>query len=280
MIRHLVAELRRRPWWIVITGAFVILVLVAFGVPAFAGSDPNHQVLSDRLLPPSWELGSSDVSGTDHLGRSLWIRLPYGLRTSFVVALVAVIIGFVIGVSAGIAAGYFGGLVDTVTMRLADIQLSLPALLIVMLLIALLGGGVLPLAIMLGLNSWMLFARVSRSVALGLRENDYIASTEALGATRTRTVVRHVFPNALPAVMATATFELANVMLNEAGLSFLGFGIEPPAISLGAMLSEGRQYLATHWWVSVLPGALLAITVLLTNFVANWLRLTLDPTRR
>lgn len=276
---RLVERLRREPLALVLVLALGVLLVLAFVVPAFAGTDPNRQDLTQRLIEPSWDLGDPAVLGTDQLGRPLWIRLLYGLRTSYVVAVSAVAVGFVIGVTGGLVAGFKGGLVDAAIMRLADIQLSLPSVLLVMLLVALIGGGVLPLVLMLGLNTWMLFARVSRSVVVGLREHEFVAASRAVGSSGPRIVTRHLFPNTLPAVLAAATVELANIMLTEAGLSFLGFGIEPPDVSLGAMLAEGREYLASQWWLAVLPGVLLALAVLLTNLVANWVRLVMDPAR-
>jgi peptide/nickel transport system permease protein len=253
-----------------------VLLVIAFLVPALATTDPDHQNLLKRLIAPTWHSGT-DVLGTDQLGRAMWIRLAEGLRTSYIVACLAVALGFAIGVTAGLTAGYMGGRTDDVIMRVAEIQMSLPGLLIAIAILAVLGGGVVPLIIILGLDNWMLYARTSRSLVRTMRDSDFVLATRSLGATAPRTVFRHLLPNATPALVAIATIELSRVMLAEAALSFLGFGVQPPTVSLGLILAQGRDYLAVQWWITTLAGALLAVAVLCVSLFGNWLQRVTDP---
>lgn len=272
-------ELRRDPFMITIAILAVSLIALSFAVPALSATDPNQQDLLARLSPPTWDLGSFDLLGTDQLGRPIWIRLLVGLQTSFIVAILAVALGAAIGVTAGLVAGYTGGWIDDLIMRIADVQLSLPGLLIAIALLAFLGGGLIPLVVILGVDNWMLYARLTRSVVLGMKENDFILAIKGLGATGRRTVFRHLLPNSVPGLVAIATVELSRVMLSESALSFLGFGIEPPRLSLGLILAEGRDYLAEQWWVTTLAGALLAVAVLCVSLLGNWLQRVTDPVR-
>lgn len=273
-----VRRTRGNPWLKVVGGLLLALLLYALIVPLIVSADPNAQDLGDRLIAPSWDLGDSHVLGTDDLGRDIWLRLAYGLRTSFSVGLAVVAIGMTIGVGLGLVAGYFGRMWDVIIMRAADIQLSVPVLLVAMLLVAVGGGGAAIVIVVLGLSSWMVFARVTRSAVLGLKESEFIAATSAVGVRPLRMLFVHVLPNVFGTILVTATFELATAMLNEAGLSFLGFGIESPGVSLGTMMSVGLQYIATHWWLGALPGIALSLTVLASNLVATWLRESMSRT--
>jgi peptide/nickel transport system permease protein len=272
-------ELRRDPFMLMVAALTLSLLVLSLVVPALAGTDPNRQDLLNRLASPSWHVGHLDFLGTDQLGRPMWIRLLDGLRTSYIVALLAVGLGFVIGVLAGLIAGYAGGWVDDVIMRIAEVQMSLPGLLIAIALLAVLGGGIVPLVIILGLDNWMLYARVTRSVVASLRQSDFVLAIKGLGARPPRTVFGHLLPNSTPALVAIATVELGRVMIAESSLSFLGFGIKPPTVSLGLILAEGRDYLGSQWWVTTLAGALLAVAVLCVSLMGNWLQRVTDPLR-
>lgn len=270
------AALRRDRYMMVVALILLFLLLVAFLVPILSNVDPDQQDLLKRLTPPSWH-PDNDVLGTDQLGHSMWIRLADGLRTSYIVAILAVTLGFTIGVTAGLVAGYMGGKIDASIMRVAEVQMSLPGLLIAIAILAVLGGGIVPLVIILGLDNWMLYARITRSLVRTMRDSDFVLATRSLGATARRTIFRHLLPNAAPALVAIATIELSRVMLAEAALSFLGFGVQPPTVSLGLILAEGREYLAAQWWITTLAGALLALAVLCISLLGNWLQRITDP---
>ncbi len=274
----IIRELRASRFMMGVAVIAVLLFVASFGSATFFSTDPVSSDLSRRLEAPSWLGGDGGILGTDQLGRQLWIRLLYGLRTSFTISICAVVIGAVIGTAVGIVAGYFGRWVDSLIMRIADIQMSIPAMLLVMTIIAVMSGGrTYVLILVLGLNSWMLYARVARANVLTLKHRDFVVATVGLGARPRRVMWRHLLPNSLSALVAVATLELARIMLAEASLSFLGFGVQSPTISLGAILAEGRDYLQTQWWVSTFAGLVLALAVLTTNLLGSWLQRVSDP---
>jgi peptide/nickel transport system permease protein len=252
--------------------AFLLMLLTVFG--PFLVEDPHKQDIVNRLKAP----GEMGIMGTDELGRSVFARVTYGLRTSFAVGFAAVLLGFVVGVGLGLVAGYAGGWVDSLIMRIVDIQLSLPALLIAAAIMVTSGGSMLVLIIVLGLTSWTFYARVARTLVLRYRATDFVLSTRSLGAGSGRIIGRHLFPNILPSMIAIATLEFARIMLAEASLSFLGFGIQPPTISIGTILAGGRDYLVTQWWVTAFSGLMLALAVLTLNLLGSWLERVSNPT--
>lgn len=277
--RLLLQALRRDRFMMVVVAVAIALIVLSVGAPVFFSTDPISPEFGSRLEPPSWQGGPAQagVMGTDQLGRPVWLRSLYGLRTSYVVGVGAVALGAAVGITLGLTAGYSGGRIDTIVMRLSDIQLSFPSLLLAMTVIVILRGGIGVLILVLGLNSWMLYARVARNLVLSYRTSDFVLATASLGASPTRIMWRHLLPNSLAPLVAVATLELARLMLGEATLSFLGFGVKPPTISLGSMLAEGRDYLSTQWWVSTFSGAMLAVAVLTVNLFGNWLERTSDP---
>lgn len=253
-------------------GSIAMILLAVIGpllVP-----DPQLQHLSQRLQPP----GDGGVFGTDELGRSVFARMVYGLRTSYVIGIGAVVLGFVVGVSMGMFAGYVGGKVDWLIMRVTDVQMSLPALLIAAAVMTTTDGGVMVLILLMAFTAWTLYARVGRTLVLRLRASDFVASSRSLGMGPIRIMVRHLFPSILPQMVAIATLEFARVMLAEASLSFLGFGVQPPTISLGTILADGQDYLTTQWWITVFAGLALAFAVLGLNLFGSWLERVTDPT--
>lgn len=276
-IRTAVAALARSRVVFAIISAGVLLIAASMVLPLLPWLDPNAQDLTTRLLAPAWLGESGGLLGTDELGRDLASRILYGLRTTFLVGAAAVLIGMLIGVAAGLSAGYFGGWWDSVVMRLADIQLALPVLLLAMTLIALLGGGATLLTLILGLNSWMLYARMVRGYVLRLRQSDFVASLRASGARSRRVMWLHLLPNCAGTVFAVASLELPRLMLGEATLSFLGFGVKQPTISLGVILSSGKDYISSQWWVSAFSGLTLALAVLATNLLGVTLQRRFDP---
>ena len=261
----------------------VLLVLTWLGVgllgPAVIPGDPNRQELADALRPPAWLEGGvrEQPLGTDHLGRDILVRIVYGARTSMLVGVSAVTLAVVAGALAGLFAAEWGGAVDEVLMRVADIQLSIPFILLAITVLALLGGSMRSMVLVLVLAGWVIYARVLRSELLYLREVEFVQGARALGASRLRVIFRHLLPNTAGMIVVVATLELANVIILEAALSFLGVGIGPPEVSWGTMLADGRDYLTTEWWIATLPGVAIAVTILGVNLIGDWVRDVLDP---
>jgi peptide/nickel transport system permease protein len=261
----------------------VLLVLAWLGVgllgPVVTPGDPNRQELADALRPPVWLEGGvrEQPLGTDHLGRDILVRIVYGARTSMLVGVSAVALAVVAGALAGLFAAEWGGAVDEVLMRVADIQLSIPFILLAITVLALLGGSMRSMVLVLVLAGWVIYARVLRSELLYLREVEFVQGARALGASRLRVIFRHLLPNTAGMIVVVATLELANVIILEAALSFLGVGIGPPEVSWGTMLADGRDYLTTEWWIATLPGVAIAVTILGVNLIGDWVRDVLDP---
>jgi peptide/nickel transport system permease protein len=241
--------------------------------------DPNQQVLERRLLPPAWVEGGSrqHALGTDHLGRDILSRVIYGSRVSLTVGLLAVVISGLLGISAGLVAGYYGGWADTVIMRLVDIQLAFPFILLALAVIGVLGPGLRNVIIVLGIAGWMLYARVVRGQVLSVREREFVEAARAIGASDLRIIRIHVLPNTLAPVIIVATFAVATCIITEASLTFFGLGVEAIIPTWGSMLSDGRAYMGSAWWLSTFPGVAMMITVLAINMIGDWLRDAFDP---
>jgi peptide/nickel transport system permease protein len=255
--------------------------VIAIGAPMLAPHDPLAQNLDGRLMPPAWAGGSaSHWLGTDQLGRDILSRLIFGARVSLLVAVTAVLIAGVTGVAMGIVAGYYGGLVDETLMRLTDLRLALPFILLVIALIAVLGPGLGLVVVILGLTGWVAYARVVRAEALSLREREFVVAARSMGATDARVIVRHILPNALASAIVIASLEMAQMIVVESSLSFLGLGVQPPTPSWGNMLGEGRDYLQAKWWLATFPGLAIAVTAVSVNLIGDWLRDLLDPQLR
>src|SRR3954447_20641941 len=267
-----------------VVGACILLLVVvgAVGAPLLAPADPNTQVLADRLIEPL-SVGSGGVYhllGTDQLGRDLWSRILYGARVSLLVGLAAVALAGTIGVALGLLAGYHGGYLDDVVMRLADMQLALPFILIATFVAAILGPGLQNTVLVLGANSWVAYARVVRVGALSIREREYVQAAKALGAGSGRILRWHVLPNVVSPVLVIATFAVAQMILGEAALTFLGLGTPPSIPSWGGMLSEARNYMTIAWWTAAFPGLAITLAVIGINLFGDWLRDYLDPRQR
>jgi peptide/nickel transport system permease protein len=260
-------------------GVIAAAVVVAAFAPALAPSDPVKNRLLDRLTPPMWAQGGSSRHplGTDTLGRDVLSRLLHGARISLTVGLAAVLVAGVVGVGLGLVAGYRGGWADDLLMRLGDIQLAFPVLLLGVAVIAVLGASLINMILVLGASGWVTYARIARGETLSLKERDFVAAARALGAPARHVVVRHLLPNVLPSLMVVATFSVARTIIAEASLSFLGLGLPPPAPSWGAMLDEGRNYVTTGWWLALFPGLAILLLVLAINLCGDWLRDALDP---
>lgn len=263
--------------------AIVISVsLCAILAPVIAPHDPYQQELEKRLMPPFWmEHGSTaHPLGTDHLGRDSLSRILFGLRFSLAIGGIAVLVSGGIGVALGLVSGYFGGRVDDLLMRLTDIQMSIPLTLLAIAVIAVVGTSLPTLIAVLGLTQWMMYARIVRGETLSIREKDFVEAARAIGASNSRIIRTCILPNATPAILVTFTLSMATVIMIEAGLSYLGLGIQPPNPSLGGMLSEGREYLLTAWWQATFPGLAIMLIVLGINLLGDGLRDILDPRAR
>lgn len=260
-------------------GVIAAAVVVAAFAPALAPSDPVKNRLLDRLTPPMWAQGGSarHPLGTDTLGRDVLSRLLHGARISLTVGLAAVLVAGVVGVALGLVAGYRGGWADDLLMRLGDIQLAFPVLLLGVAVIAVLGASLTNMVLVLGASGWVTYARIARGETLSLKEREFVAAARALGAPARHVVTRHLLPNVLPPLMVVTTFSVARTIIAEASLSFLGLGLPPPTPSWGAMLDEGRNYITTGWWLALFPGLAILLLVLAINLCGDWLRDALDP---
>ena len=260
----------------------VLLVVVAVLAPVVAPHDPAAQSLRARLDPPAWQDGGSwsHVLGTDSLGRDVLSRLIYGARVSLLVGAVVVLVAGVFGVTVGLVAGYKGGKVNSVLMRLVDTQLAFPGLLLALIILATVGPSMKTVIIVLALNNWMIYSRVTQGIVLSVKETPYVEAAEIVGCTSRRVVFRHILPNLTAPLLTLATLEFAAIILSEAALSFLGVGIQPPQTSWGLDVAVGKDYIFQAWWLVTFPGLAIALTVLAVNLAASWLRVTADPTER
>ena len=266
---------------VVLVGTLVIVasVVLAALAPALAPADPIRNDLLARLAPPMWMDGGSarHPLGTDTLGRDVVSRLLYGARVSLLVGFAAVLVAGVVGVALGLVAGYYGGRLDDLLMRLGDVQLAFPVLVLAIAVLSVLGASLGNVIVVLGLTGWVTYARIARAETLSLRHREFVEGARALGARDAAILWRHILPNVLPPITVVATFSVARTIIAEASLSFLGLGIPPPAPSWGAMLDEGRNYLTTGWWLALFPGVAILALVLGINLVGDWLRDVLDP---
>jgi peptide/nickel transport system permease protein len=256
----------------------VVLVIVAIFAPLLAPHDPAAQSLSGRLAAPfhSW----SHPLGTDNLGRDMLSRLIYGSRISLEVGVLVVGIAGTIGTLLGMTSGYFGGRVDSAIMRVVDTQIAFPGLLLALLIIAVIGPSLKAIVIVLSIDGWMVYARVTRGIVLSVRQAPYVEAAEIVGCRARRLIGRHILPNLASPLLTLGVLEFARIVLAEAALSFLGLGIQPPSVSWGLMLSDGADFLFSAWWIVTFPGICIALTVLGVNLFASWLRVVSDPQQR
>jgi peptide/nickel transport system permease protein len=273
---------RRSP--LAAAGAVIIslVIVAALAAPLLATTDPIEQDLSVALKPPFWLADGSleHPLGTDHLGRDVYSRLVYGARISLTISVLAALLGAAVGVTAGLGAGYLRGRLDAVVMRIVDLNLAFPLILLALAVVALLGANLRNLVIVMTITTWMIYARVVRGLSLALREQEFVQAARALGAGDGRIIARHILPNVLAPVMVIWTLEVARVILMESALSFLGLGVPPPTPTWGRMLAEGRDYLTVAGWISIFPGIAIMVTVLGINFLGDGLRDLLDPRLR
>jgi peptide/nickel transport system permease protein len=259
-----------------------LLVFPAVFAHQVAPYDPLRGSLAKRLKPPVWqERGSFDhLLGTDKLGRDILSRMIHGARVSLTVSLVAIFVGGAIGTSLGLISGYFGGKTDALLMRLVDISLSLPTILLALVLVAAVGPSFGTVITVLVVLLWARYARLVRGETLSIRERDFVARARVAGASHTRIMVRYIFPNVVNSLIVLATLQVGYVILLESALSFLGAGLPRPTPAWGLMIADGRELIVTAWWVSMFPGLAIMLTVLALNLLGDWLRDHLDPKLR
>jgi peptide/nickel transport system permease protein len=259
-----------------------VVIVAALAAPLLATTDPIDQDLTVVLKPPFWLADGSlrYPLGTDHLGRDVYSRLVYGAQISLTISVLAALLGALVGVAAGLCAGYLGGRVDAIIMRIVDLNLAFPLILLALAVVALLGASLRNLVIVMSITTWMIYARVVRGLSLSLREQEFVQAVRALGANDLRIIARHVLPNVLAPIMVIWTLEVARVILMESARSFLGLGVPPPTPTWGRMLAEGRDYLTVAGWISIFPGIAIMVTVLGINFLGDGLRDLLDPRLR
>lgn len=261
----------------------VALIVSAIFAGWVAPYDPIKQNLRGRLLPPlSGDSGGGFIHllGTDELGRDMLSRIIFGARVSLSVGVLGAVISGVVGISLGLIAGYRRGFVEDAIMRLVDGMMALPSLLIALFILFLTGAGFFNLIIVFTLLRWMVYARMTRGLTLSYRESDFVKAARALGNRSGRIMFRHILPNALSPLLVLATLEVAFLILSEASLSFLGFGIQPPNPSWGLMIANGREWLQQAWWLVTFPGLAILLTALSLNLVASWVRTVTDPVQR
>lgn len=266
--------------------AVIILAVAAFAAifgPLLSPFDPNRQNLALRLAEPlsAGPDGTVFLLGSDALGRDVFSRLLYGARISLTVGIASITVGGSIGITAGLVSGYFGGWIDDVIMRLGDIQLAFPFILLAIMFLVVMGSGVWNLVLVLGVGQWVTYARIVRADTLSLREKEFVEAARALGDSTLSIIFRTILPNILAPLTVIASFNVASVILSEAALSFLGLGVPPSVPTWGSMLAESRDSLiANKWWLAVFPGVAIVLTVLSFNILGDWLRDFLDPRLR
>lgn len=279
---------RQRAWrfarrYPVLPVMILVLLAVTGAFPAlFAPYDPYAASLRERLAPPAWMEGGSSqhLLGIDHLGRDILSRLIYGARVSLIIAVVVVAISGIVGTVLGIASGYYGGLVDDFIMRIVEIKQAMPLLLVAMIAAMVFGQSFGLLVGVLAFWSWTGFARQVRTEVLQLRTREYVLNARVMGASTARIFVKHLFPGVVNTVVVLATLLVGSLILTESVLSFLGAGVPPPRPAWGSMISEGREFLSTAWWIATFPGIAIVLTVLGFNFLGDWLRDYWDPRLR
>ena len=256
-------------------GVLTFFALIAIGAPALTAYRPSQPIdlLTMKNQPPSWH----HPLGTDPLSRDSWSRLAFGARISLGVGTLAMLLAMTVGAGVGAIAGYFRARIDAVLMRAVDVGLAVPRIFVVLMIVAVSSPPFITLILIIGLTSWFGTSRLVRAEVLSVRERDYVSGARALGAGAGRVILRHVLPNAAAPIIVSAALGIGNVMLLEAGLSFLGIGVQPPMASWGVMIADGQDYLSTAPWVSLFPGLAVALVVMALNAIGDALRDALDP---
>jgi peptide/nickel transport system permease protein len=276
-------KIRQRVRRLPLIRVLLLMPIVLFGLfaPVFYTHDPVSMNPSLSLKPPYLFGGEPGYFlGTDHLGRDIYSKIVAGARASLIAACAGVLLAGILGIFLGMVAGYFGGWIDEIIMRIVDIQMSIPVILLTILISAALGGGLLTVTICIGLVFWTQYARVIRGETLTIREREYIALARIAGCNPGRMLVKHILPNLVSTSTVVASLQLGRAIIIEASITFLGLGIQPPQTAWGLMMSEGRMYLSTAWWLPTFAGLAIVITVLGANLMGDWVRDRLDPKMR
>jgi len=272
-------RLGRLRWGVGGAAAFLVIVLSALLAPLLSPHDPLSVDIRNRMAPPAWMDGGTPehLLGTDQIGRDLLSRVIWGGRVSLLVSVTAVLLSATIGVLFGLAAGYFAGRVDWSIMTLINVMLTFPFVLLALAVIAVLGPSVPNMIMVLGATGWPVYARVIRAETFALRERDFVTAARALGMSHPRIVFGQILPNLVSPIVVVATLQIAQIIILESFLSFLGLGVQPPTPAWGNMLGEGRVYMLNSWWIAAFPGLAIFITTLVLNLMGNGLRDWLDP---
>jgi len=271
-----------REWPVLPLAILFVLVVCGVFAPLIAPHGPTDADLRARNAPPAWHEGGSTryLLGADQQGRDVLSRTIFGARVSLIIAAVALLIGGAVGITLGMLAGYSGGWIDEVIMRVIDLKLAIPLILIALVIVIVVGQSFPILVGILAVNSWSGFARQIRGEALRIKQLEYVALARIASASTLRILTRHIFPNVINTAIVLATLQVGSLILTEAILSFLGAGIPPPTPAWGSMVSEGRLYLGSAWWIAIFPGTAIFLTVFAFNFLGDWLRDRLDPRLR
>lgn len=258
------------------------VIFMALTAPLIAPHDPAKLNVRSRLVPPAWAAAGDSrfLLGTDQLGRDVLSRLIFGSRISVIVGGLGVSLAVIVGVTIGLVSGYVGGRTDNLLSRAVDTFMSIPFIILALAAVGFLGPSLINLIIVLGLTGWVTFARVVRGEVLSVKQLDYVMAARTIGQSGWRIALSHVLPNVTASIIVLATLQIATVIIAESSLSFLGMGVQPPTITWGVMLSEGRNHLATSWWLATFPGVTISLTALGCILLGDWLRDALDPRLR
>jgi peptide/nickel transport system permease protein len=273
------SRLLRLRWGLAASAVLLLVVASAIFAPLISPHDPLSVNIRHRLAPPAWMEGGAPehLLGTDQVGRDLLSRIIYGGRVSLVIGACAVLIAATIGVLLGLGAGYFGGRIDWTIMTVINVMLTFPFVLLALAVISVLGPSLTNMILVLGVAGWPIYARVIRAETMAIREREFVLAGRALGMSHARIVFRQIAPNLISAIVVIATLQVAQVIIFESFLSFLGLGIQPPTPAWGNMLGEGRVYMLNSWWIATFPGLAIFVTTLVINLMGNALRDWLDP---
>ncbi|MCP4536660.1 MAG: ABC transporter permease [Chloroflexi bacterium] len=275
-------HLRRNPAGLV--GLLIVLfaVVVAVLAPWISPHDPAKQQIAQRLTPPAWvqDGDPEHFLGTDSLGRDVLSRIIHGSRISLIIGLSAAFLSGAIGVFLGLVAGYFGGGLDTLISRISDVQQAIPFLVLAIAVVAMLGPGLFNLIVVLAVTTWVNYFRVVRGNVLSVREEQYVWAARSIGCSSSRIVLRHVLPNVAASIIVIVTLLVANMIIFEASLSFLGLGVPSSIPTWGRIVSDGREHVASAWWIALFPGLAILFAVMGINLLGDWLQERLDPKGR
>lgn len=264
-----------------LSGAVILVVFIflALAGPMLAPYNPREQHLVDRFTPPVWSEGGDAryLLGTDQLGRDILSRLILGTRVALAVGIFGTGLALTLGVLLGMCAGYFGGWVDTVVTRLTEVIISVPSSILYITILGVFGPSLWLLILIMGLFGWVTTSRVVRGEVLSLRHREFVEASLSLGQSTARVLIKHILPNVMGSIIVIGTLKVATMIILEASLSFLGFGVQPPAVTWGQMLADGRRFITSSWWLATLPGVAISVLTLSLLFLGNWLRDNFDP---